>query len=109
MAAITKLLHHKNIIPRKSLSILDEILETLKDKITNKIMGKIDSIMSVKSKEFLAQNHQENNDDALLLHHELNAVKHDWMFLQSEIEKLKNKADHIQCHRQEKTLGGGAK
>ena len=49
--------------------------------------------MSVKCKEFLAQHHQKNNDGELLLHQEINVLKNDWIFLQSEIEKLNEKID----------------
>ena len=85
-------------MPRKSLSISDEILKRLENEITNKILGKIDSIVSIKCKEILAQHHQENNNDELLIRHEINALKNDWLFLQFEIEQLKEKADY--------TLGG---
>ena len=85
-------------MPRKSLSISDEILKRWENEITNKILGKIDSIVSIKCKEILAQHHQENNNDELLIRHENNAVKNDWLFLQYEIEQLKEKADY--------TLGG---
>ena len=85
-------------MPRKSLSISDEILKRLENEITNKILGKIDSIVSIKCKEILAQHHQENNNDELLIRHEINTLKNDWLFLQSEIEQLKEKADY--------TLGG---
>ena len=85
-------------MPRKSLSISDEILKRLENEITNKILGKINSIVSIKCKEILAQHHQQNNNDELLIRHEINTLKNDWLFLQSEIEQLKEKADY--------TLGG---
>ena len=81
-------------MPRKSLSISDEFLKRLENEITNKILGKIDSIVSIKCKEMLAQHHQENNNDELLIRHEINALKNDWLFLQSEIEQLKEKPDY---------------
>ena len=64
-------------MPRKSLSISDEILKRLENEITNKILGKIDSIVSIKCKEIFAQHHQENNNDELLIRHEINALKND--------------------------------
>ena len=76
--------------------IPDEVLKNLEKKITNRVVAKIEEIVSKKMKELLQQKPEEERaDDEQILKHEIAALKNDWLFLQSEIGNLATKTDHI--------------
>ena len=81
---------------KKRQKIPDEVLKNLEKKITNRVVAKIEEIVSKKMKEMLQQKPEEERaDDEQILKHEIAALKNDWLFLQSEIGNLATKTDHI--------------
>ena len=60
------------------------VLKNLKKKVTNRVVAKIDEIVSKEMKKMLQQKPEEERaDDEQILKHEIAALKNDWLFLQS--------------------------
>ena len=65
-------------MPRRMQKIPDEVLKNLEKKITNRVVAKIEEIVSKKMKEMLQQKPEEERaDDEQILKHEIAALKND--------------------------------
>ena len=71
-------------------------MRSLEDKITNRIVTKIEENGSTNVKKVFEQNPKGvHSVDEHILRHEVAPLKIDWLFLESEIGNLSIKTDHI--------------
>ena len=79
---------------KRNFKIPENVLKSLEEKITSKIMNKLDIIVAEKCKALMGENCKEIKDESALPF-EIQSLKDDWLFLHNEIEKLHQKTDHL--------------